>query len=246
MGGNEKYIDEQVNKNKGVIDDLEKLNKINEKKKRQQEVMSEALKKTLLYVGFIGAIISAMAYLIITIVMIKGVSTDISLENQILFSILGAVVGLLISFLLRNQGIIYAKQNEEAQEVMQEYRKQINETKTYKELHTISWYIFWATIRDIFLKGLTVALSTWFVLYIFIEGSGEWGLLGLAISNILMFSGFGLVGLATVYDKYLEEHIPVIKQRIKRLKKINDEKEAKEKAKLKQEQIDEFKKNVES
>jgi hypothetical protein len=50
-------------------------------------------------------------------------------------------------------------------------------------------------------------------------------LIGLAIANILMFAGFGLVGLATVYDKYLEEHIPVIKERIEQLKKINKNKE---------------------
>jgi hypothetical protein len=43
-----------------------------------------------------------------------------------------------------------------------------------------------------------------------------------------MFTGFGLVGLATVYDKYLEEHIPVIRERIELLKKIN-EKNQKEK-----------------
>jgi hypothetical protein len=75
------------------------------------------------------------------------------------------------------------------------------------------------------MKGVTIAVSTWFVLYIFIEGSGNWSLIGLAIANILMFAGFGLVGLATVYDKYLEEHIPVIKERIEQLKKINKNKE---------------------
>jgi hypothetical protein len=129
---------------------------------------------------------------------------------------------------LRYQGIIYAKQNSEAKEIMKEYRQQVNKTKPLKKLHTISWYILWATIRDIFMKGVTIAVSTWFVLYIFIEGSGNWSLIGLAIANIFMFTGFGLVGLATVYDKYLEEHIPVIRERIELLKKIN-EKNQKEK-----------------
>ena len=212
---NEKYIEDEIKKSQG---DLDKLDNIRKDKEKTKKALNDKFKKMLMYVGFIGAIISAIAYLIITIVMVNGVSTDMALSNQILFSVLGAIVGLLISFLLRNQGIIYAKQNEEAQQVMKEYRQKINETKTYKQLHTISWYILWATIRDIFMKGLTIALSTWFILYIFIEGNGEWGLVFLALANILMFAGFGLVGLATVYDKYLEEHIPVIKQRIKKLK----------------------------
>ena len=222
---NDKYMYDEINKT--TKEQLEKLDKFNENKKKTKNELNENLKNLLLYIGFIGAGISAIAYLIITIVMIKGVSTDISLENQILFSVLGAVVGLLISFLLRNQGIVYAKQNEEAQKVMREYRNELYKTKSYKKLRTISYYIFWATIRDIFIKGLTIALSTWFVLYIFIEGSGEWGLLGLAIANILMFVGFGLVGLATIYDKYLEEHIPIIKEKISKLKEMDKIKQQK-------------------
>jgi hypothetical protein len=217
----DEYMDNELK----IKEDLKKLDNMRENKKRKNEELSQAVKSLLLYAGFLGAIISALAYLIITIVMVKGVSTGIAIQNQILFSILGALTGLLISFLLRNQGIIYAKQNEESKEVMKEYRSQINKTKPLKKLHTISWYLLWATIRDIFMKGVTIAVSTWFVLYIFIEGSGNWSLIGLAIANILMFAGFGLVGLATVYDKYLEEHIPVIKERIEQLKKINKNKE---------------------
>lgn len=228
MNENEKFIEDQLKDDK-TYKILEKKHQEKKAERESDDGLSYTLKKMLLYVGFIGAIISALAYLIITIVMVAGVSADIALQNQILFSILGALSGLLISFLLRNQGIIYAKQNKEAQEVMKEYRNQINKTKPLNKLHTIAWYMFWATIRDIFLKGLTVAVSTWFILYIFIEGSGEWGLIGLAVANIFMFAGFGLVGLATVYDKYLEEHIPVIKERIQKLKEQREQKEQKEK-----------------
>jgi hypothetical protein len=217
----DEYMDNELK----IKEDLKKLDKIRESKKQNQAELSQSVKSLLLYAGFLGAIISALAYLIITIVMVKGASTDLAIQNQILFSILGALTGLLISFLLRYQGIIYAKQNSEAKEIMKEYRQQVNKTKPLKKLHTISWYLLWATIRDIFMKGVTIAVSTWFVLYIFIEGSGNWNLIGLAIANILMFAGFGLVGLATVYDKYLEEHIPVIKERIEQLKKINKNKE---------------------
>ncbi len=213
MGENEKYIDDQL-----VGLDLDKMEKNRQKKKEVVDGLSENLRRILLYAGFVSAVISAIAYIIITFVMIKGASTDLEMQNQILFSVMSAVVGLLIAFLLRSQGIIYGKQNPHAKEVMKEYRVESNKTKTLKQLHTITWFVFWATIRDVFLKGVTVALSTYFILYIFIEGSGNWGLLGLAISNILMFSGFGLVSLSTMYEKYLGEHIPTIQTRIERMK----------------------------
>ena len=38
-----------------------------------------------------------------------------------------------------------------------------------------------------------------------------------------MFSGFGLVALSKAYDKYIEEHIPVIKSIIARLKEKEPE-----------------------
>ena len=214
------YIEETLEKNKGI--DLKKLEDGRKKRKEREdkEILSKSIRKLLLYAGFIGASISALSYIIITFVMITGASSDLAMQNQILFSIMGAVVGLLISFLLRSQGIIYAKQVPHAKEVMKEYRNEENKTKTLKQLHTITWFVVWASIRDIFLKGVTIAVSTWFILYIFIEGSGNWGLLGLATSNILMFSGFGLMSLSIMYEKYLEEHIPTIEMRIKRLKAI--------------------------
>ena len=238
------YIDGKLKEDKGL--DLTKLEEGRKKKKEKkaEEGLSESIRKILLYAGFIGATISALAYIIITFVMIKGASTDLAIQNQILFSVMGAVVGILISFLLRSQGIIYAKQNPEAKKVMREYRTESNKTKTLKQLHTITWYVFWASVRDIFLKGITVAVSTWFILYIFIEGSGNWGLFGLAVSNILMFAGFGLVSLSVMYEKYLDSHIPTIIARIERLKEmeiLKVEAEEKEKERLLQIEKDKIK-----
>ena len=230
MKNSDEYIDDKL-----IGIDLDKMEKNRQKKKEVVDGLSENLRRILLYAGFVSAVISAIAYIIITFVMIKGASTDLEMQNQILFSIMSAVVGLLIAFLLRSQGIIYGKQNAHAKEVMKEYRVESNKVKTIKQLHTITWFVFWASIRDVILKGVTVALSTYFILYIFIEGSGNWGLLGLAISNILMFSGFGLVSLSTMYEKYLEEHIPTIKTRIERMKKeekLKKELEEKEKERL--------------
>lgn len=195
--------------------------------KERSEALNESIKALLIYVGFASATISAIAYIIITIVMVRGFTTDFDIANQIVFSILGALIGLSISTSLRIQGIAFAKRDEHAQEVMKAYNKAINKVKEEKELHDINYHFKRATLFDVLVKGTIFIVSTFFVLYIFIEGNGNWSLVGLALANIFMFIGFGLIALASIYDKYLEEHIPVIEELTS---KINNKKEEKEKA----------------
>lgn len=187
--------------------------------------MTDKIKKFLLYTGVMGSVISAIAYLIVTWVIVMGFESSVDMEKQILFAILGSLTGLMITFFLRNQGITFAKKEETSKQVMEEYYKLINKKKKLKQLHTIKHFMVWSTIKDVFSKGLSIATSTWFVLYIFMEGSGDFGLFLLAISNIFMFAGFGFVALSKSYDKYMDEHIPVIKAIIEKLKedmKIKD------------------------
>ena len=180
--------------------------------------MTSKVKNILLYTGSIGAIISAIAYIIITVVLVMGFSTQMDMSKQILFSIIGAVDGLLITLMLRSQGIELARNEEEPKRVMQEYYTLLNKTKNKKKLHTISFYFYRSFIFDIFTKTLTIALTTSLMLYIFMDGSGDYGLIGLAVSNILMFACFGIIALSKFYSLYLEQHIPVIKERIIRIK----------------------------
>ena len=227
------YISKKLDE---TSEDLQKLEKLRKKKKENSDVLTKNIRRVLLYSGFIGASISAVSYLIATFVMIRGVSSDLSMQNQILFSALGAVVGILISSLLRSQGVSYAKQNPEVQEIMANYITEVNKSQSEKKAHLIGWYIFWALVRDIFLKGVSVGISTYLIVYIFIEGSGNWALLWLAISNIGLFTGFGVVSLSKMYENYIEKHIPAVISRTQKLQ---------ERAKLKlQEEIKETTKNI--
>ncbi len=190
-----------------------------------EKKLNERIKEMLLYTGFAGAVISVIAYMVITVVMIVGFKSDLQAENQILFAVLGACTGLVITFALRGQGIAFAKREDESIQVMKEYHEALNKRKKEKDLKDINHYVFFATIKDIVVKGLTVGVSTYYVLYIFMQGNGDWSLIGLAFSNLLMFSGFGLVALSKTYDKYIEEHIPVIRERTKKI--IEERKEIK-------------------
>lgn len=173
--------------------------------------MNDKVKQILLYTGLGASIISAIAYLIVTYVLVEGFSSQIELQQQILFSILGAATGLMITFFLRSQGIAFAKREPESQEAMKAYYKAINKKKTVKQLHTITHFMIWSTIGDIFSKGLSIAITTSFLMYVFMQGNGNFALFGLAVSNIFMFAGFGFMALSKAYDKYIDEHIPVIK-----------------------------------
>ena len=179
--------------------------------------MNDKVKKFLEYTGIAGSMISALAYIIATLVIVWGFETRLEMEKQILFSLLGAFTGLMITFFLRGQGVIFAKKEEDAQKVMKEYYQKINKKKTIRQLHTIKHYIIVQTFLDVIFKGVTVALSTYFLLYIFMEGNGDMSLVFLAIANILMFSCFGLVALSKAYDKYQDEHIPAIREIILKL-----------------------------
>lgn len=180
--------------------------------------MTNKLKNVLLYTASVGAGISGLSYIIITVVLVLGFEIKMDMNKQILFSIIGAVDGLLITMLLRSQGIALAKNEDEPKKVMAEYYQVINKTKKSKKLHTITYYYVKDFIIDIFTKAGIIALTTSLTLYIFMDGSGDYGLIGLAISNILMFACFGIIALSKFYSLYLEQHIPVIKERIIRIK----------------------------
>jgi Na+/melibiose symporter-like transporter len=179
--------------------------------------MNDKVKKFLEYTGIAGSIISAIAYITATLVIVWGFETRLEMEKQLLFSILGAVTGLMMTFFLRGQGVQFAKKEEVSQEVMKTYYEKINKKKTIKQLHTIKHYLVVQTILDVFIKGVAVAVSTYFLLYIFMEGNGDMSLVFLAVANILMFACFGLVALSKAYDKYMDEHIPAIREIIKKI-----------------------------
>jgi len=237
MSKSDDYIEEKLKDSSG---DLQKLEALRKKKKDNKDVLNKAIREVLLYSGFVGAGISAIAYLVATFVMIKGVSSNLTIENQILFSVLGAIIGILISSLLRSQGINYAKQNPEVKDIMESYTTEKNKAVKEEKLHMIGWYMFWALIVDIFIKGSSVAISTFLIVYIFVKGSGDWSLLWLAFSNIGLFTGFGLVSLSKIYEKYIEKHLPAVIQRTIRLQEQAIEKERLEKEKEKEKENEEI------
>lgn len=179
--------------------------------------MNDTLKKFMLWTASIGAALTAVFYLLAIIIMVVGIENTLGQEKQLLYSLIGAVTGMIIMYLLREQGISLAANQLESKKIMSDYHRALNKTKNLKQLKTIGYYRVLWLIKDVFTKGLTVMASTLGIIYIFIEGNGDLGLILLATANLFLFTTFGIIGLSKAYDKYINEHLPAILERTQKL-----------------------------
>ena len=179
--------------------------------------MNDTLKKFMLWTASIGAALTAVFYLLAIIILVNGIENSLSQEKQLLYSLIGAVTGMIMIYLLREQGISLAEDELESKKIMSAYHKALNKTKRLKQLKTIGYYRVLWFIKDVFTKGLTVMASTMGIIYVFIEGNGDLGLILLATANLFLFTTFGIMGLSKAYDKYINEHLPAILERTQKL-----------------------------
>lgn len=169
------------------------------------------IRGVLTWVGSLVTVISVIFYIGITVVLVEGFEVEADSNNLLIFSILGAVSGLLIANSLRIQGVALAKSLPEVQELLKRFSKQ----SSIKH-RPIGFYMTIHFIFDLFSKALTVGVSTYFVINLFINGLGDDKYIYLAITNTLLFVGFGLIALVKTYDYYLEHHVAYLEQKLKK------------------------------
>lgn len=178
----------------------------------------EILQKTIGNYGLILTVVAVVFYLLIVWVIIDGFETEKELNMLTVFVVLGAIVGVMISLSLRLQGIQYAKDTPTAKAQLEELRDlqgKSDKTKIYP-----IWV--WFTIKlllDFIFKGVTSALMLYFSISIMYEGIKDYTYMLLAITNVVMFVGFGMLGLSGGYQRYLYYQIPYNQQKIEKLKK---------------------------
>lgn len=172
----------------------------------------EKILPVLNYVGIIGAVIMAIAYIVIVFVLIKGFKVEELLQTTI-FACVNAGVGFIIMQFLKIQGVSFAKMLPENQDTIKRYYK----TKTKdKKLHSMKY--FWTTtvIKDILVKCATLGATSIGLVYIVIQGSNDYNLLLLAVVNLLMFVCFGFVSLVNAYEFFNNRHIPYMNEMLAR------------------------------
>ena len=176
------------------------------------------------YIGIIGAVIMAIAYIIIVFVLINGFKVEELLQTTI-FAFVNAAIGFIIMQFLKYQGVSFAKMLPENQEIIKDYYK----TKTKdKKMHSITY--FWTTtvIKDIIVKCATLGATTIGIVYIVIQGSNDYNLLLMALVNLLMFVCFGFISLNNAYEFFNNKHVPYMIEQLSQTKLQEVQEEQKE------------------
>ena len=168
------------------------------------------IKPILTYVGLIGAVLTSIAYIILIFILIKGFKYEQTTQT-IVFALVNAAVGLIIANFLKYQGISFAKELPDNQQVIKDYYS--NKTKDKKN-HSLSFFWVTSIIKDVITKGLSIAASTCGLIYIVIIGSNDWSLLLMSIVNLLLFICFGLLSLNKAYDYFNNTYVAYMKEKI--------------------------------
>lgn len=174
-------------------------------------------KQVLIWSGTTLAVISSIIYVAIVYVLVKGFEQQLETSKLLLFVILGAIVGVLITMSLRIQGIEFAKNTKESQDALKELRD-LRSKNTKKRIYSITFYTIIQFFVDIVTKGITSALTVYYSISIIIDGIHDEKYILMAFSNIFLFVGLGMLAMSKAYDFYIENHIPFIKQKIQKEK----------------------------
>ena len=175
----------------------------------RKSVFENKIKPLLQYVGTIGAVLMSIAYIVVVFVLVVGFKVK-SIEQSLIFAVVNAIVGIIIMQFLKIQGIDFAKSLPENQEILNKYYVKRKKTKSY----SIRYYWIISVIKDVIMKGLSIAITSAGLIYIVIEGSSDYNLLLLAVVNLIMFICFGFLSMTSAYDFYNEKHIPFIKDKL--------------------------------
>lgn len=187
----------------------------------EMTTFEKKIKPVLTYVGLIGAIICSIAYIISVFVLINGFKVDKVLHTTV-FAIVNAIVGFVIMQFLKYQGTSFAKELPANKEIVDKYYN----TKTKdKKLHSIKYFWITTVIKDALIKCGTLAITTFGVIYIVIQGSNDYNLMLLAVVNLLMFICFGFLSLVKAYDFFNQMHIPYIVEQLNIKQKQESQKE---------------------
>ncbi len=175
--------------------------------------------KFLKHVGLIVGIVAAVAYIILCIVMITGLSADLSMEGVLLFLAIGAVATVIMMFGMMIEGQDLAKKD--YSDVVMEYSRITAKVKKSKEFNLTKDWAF-DVIKSIVLKVGVIFVQMAGILYLAFMKMADWGLLLTAITNVAMAAGFGLLSLNSRYEKYEKFRVPQMEAYIEEYNKDNE------------------------
>lgn len=192
-----------------------------EEKSISSKLFEKKIKPILMYVGTIGAVLSAIAYIILIFTMIFGLTVEASIQDTVIFACVNAVIGFVIMQFLKIQGISFAKNYKHSVEVMTKWRE-LNPIKDKKK-HSMKYYWFSSVVKDIITRVLLIVITTICIIYLVIKGTHDYTYLLLMLVNLIMFACFGLISLVNAHDFFVEQHIPFLEEQINEKKRETKE-----------------------
>lgn len=163
--------------------------------------------KVLNNIGIVGSILAACADIVFVLIMVLGIEVHTELNAIVIFSIVNALIGLLINILLRYQGVKYAEiENEDI--CKRFYNKRIKE----KNYLSIEKWMFVKSIQDFLIKGVTTAFSIFGIIYITIVGSKNPIQILITLASLILFACFGLIGMNSAYSRFYNVQIPYMEK----------------------------------
>lgn len=174
------------------------------------------LKPLLNYIGFFGAILSSIAYIILIFTLIRGFQFQL-IKQVVTFAIINAIVGIIICNFLRVQGVQFGKM--ENKEIVKKYYN--TDTKD-KKPHSMVYFWIKHILLDFLFKGISVTILTTGLIYIVIVGNQDYNMLWLALVNLIMFICFGFLAMNSAYEYFNNSFIPYMNEKIKERENNND------------------------
>jgi len=175
------------------------------------------IKDILVWVGAIMASLSSIVYVGVVVILVRGFKVTVQSNHLLLFAALGALAGILIITSLYLQGVALAKQQPEAKTQLEEYKKLSGKSKTVK-VRSITYYFWLELTKTVILKGINTGLMLYLTISFIVEGIGDEQYITLALANVGLFLGLGLLALNKGYDNYTDSHMVYLDQKIEKLK----------------------------
>lgn len=194
------------------IKDIANVKKTVSEHNEAKEALSEKVRKALNYTGWALSGVFSIVYIILLVIVILGFTARLETGIMLIIAIIGALFTFAISTSMMYQGLLFAKSNPEVNVLLKDISRLKAMTRKKKEkLYNINTYIIRSTAINLFFKALGIAVMSYCMINFTIMGIKDMMILWLGIANILMATGFGLIGMVSAYDTYIEKYVPTIK-----------------------------------
>ena len=173
-----------------------------------QKKFYDNLTKTLNNIGVIVAGIAIVCYFVFLFIYINGMHANFDLRRTLILTAITAGLGIMVSVSMRIQGVKWAEQLPENQDILKKFDK----SKAAKEKKYHGDLYYWLTRLPLLIFGKvgTCVLSVLGVIYYIMQGTKDWSLMLVGLGNVCLMVATSLWACAGAYNFYNKQTIKKI------------------------------------